>query len=485
MASEETSALQIAQIQIHALEKRLWALPTAFERPECLLDAQDDFSALHEFLVTRCQKPSTHKAMTSAIRKLLVFMRLRRLNGLHTIKLRHCSEFQKWLQNPEPDIVFHSGRPPTYWLSRENRPNPDWRPFKGPMNAVTAQQTVNRLSTMFQFMCDAGYLTGNPWKLAQAITKDTRIGQHGDASHSDRELPFSCIEVIRHYLHFGEGFEDEAAGLGPDHPVLPRLEARVFARRRWIFYFYFYTAARVSSGCFATLDDIYLDSRENAMLSLIVKGQGVKRHSVPWVSDLQDEYYRYRSAMGLPAMAVKPHTSVPKPRDKRANGAGPRHLILRLGAGDSTKDSEPMSYDAIYREIKELFEYVHRWALRHPELGLTDRELAILERASGHWVRHGTAALMGSYAKEQLGHRYESTTQSYQVAKRQAQIARLQSIGELAVEDDALLGLLEAPEEERIRWWAKLAESYIAAGTALAENRKQELLSRLMNLPTQ
>ncbi|WP_108126738.1 hypothetical protein [Saccharospirillum mangrovi] len=478
----ETSPLLQAQYQIHALEQGHWGSPGAAGRPMSLLAAENDFEAIHEYLVAKCQKPTTHKAMTGAILKLLVFLRVQGLDSLQSIKLRHCSEFQTWLQHPEPAFVSSAGKPPPYWLTLENRPNPEWRPFRAPMNAVTAQQTLNRISTLFQWMSDAGYLPGNPWKLTSALTEDTRLGQHGDAGKSERELPFSCIEAIRHYLDHGAAFTDDGQGLGPDAPRLPALAPRVFAHRRWIFNFYFYTAARVSSGCLATLDDIFLDDQDIPMLSLVVKGHGVKRHPVPWVPELQDEYYRYRAAMDLPAEPVRPRSSAPKPGEPSSTELAPRHLLLPLRLGRQRQASTSLSYSTVYAEIGGLFEYVQRWVDRHPELGLTDREKAILARASGHWVRHGTAALLGNYAQVQLGHRYESTTQSYQVAKRQAQIARLQSIGELAVEDDALYALLEAPDEDRLRWLMVLAESYIKADNIGADDRKRELVHRIANL---
>lgn len=49
------------------------------------------------------------------------------------------------------------------------------------------------------------------------------------------------------------------------------------------------------------------------MLSLIVKGHGVKRHPVPWVPELQDGYYRHRAAMDLPAVAVRSKHQPPSP----------------------------------------------------------------------------------------------------------------------------------------------------------------------------
>lgn len=91
------------------------------------------------------------------------------------------------------------------------------------MNAVNAQQTLNQFSTLFQWMSDAGYLPGNPWQLTSALTKDTRLGQHCDTVKSSRELTFSCIKAIRHYLDHGAEFEDDGQGLDADAPPVANI----------------------------------------------------------------------------------------------------------------------------------------------------------------------------------------------------------------------------------------------------------------------
>lgn len=368
---------------------------------------------------------------------------------------------------------------PGVLLTKENAPNPAWRSFRAPMNHVTAQQTVNRLSTLFRWLSEAGHLRGNPWKLPDKITQNTRVSQVGDDTKPDRELPSACIEAIRHYLDYGARFE---VSWSQTERVLPKLSPRVFARRRWLFYFYFLTAARVSSGCNATLDDIYRHKQHQVMLSLHVKGRGPKRHSVPWVAELQDEYYRYRAAMDLPAEPVRPRSKPPKMDEPVRHDLGPRFLFLPIKLTGFHKNPHPLSYETVYKEINGLFEDVSRWVARHPELGLSDDEEAILASASGHWIRHGTAALLGDYAREQLGHRYESTTQGYQVAKTTALVARLQRLGDTAVDDDALYALLEAPEQDRMNWLLILAESIIESNKVDSESRKQEILTRVRNL---
>jgi len=460
-----------AQTQLHRLEQRPAMSLANDDRRHSMLEADNDLTAIHEYLITKCKKPTTYKAMVGAIRKLLVFMQLNDLQSLRDFKLLHCSQFQDWLMDidgmlsKDADRLIYSadvkGRP-VFWLAKENRPNPAWRPFRKPMNEVTAQQTLNRVNTLFQWLCNAHYLTGNPWKITDKVSGKKRITEIGSGETMDklaRALPSEVLAAIRHYLDHGADFDDDANGLGTDAVPLTKLPSAVFARRRWFFYFYYYTAARVSSGLNATLDDIYNNDDDQVMLRLIVKGQGVKLHPVPWIEELESEYHRYRASIRLPAESVTPALSPPAIDRPIQHDLGPRHLILPLGL--KTYDLKPtaLSYSALYYQIDQLFIHVRRWVERHPELGLTPKHKRQLESASSHWVRHGTANLMGPSAKDQLGHAHESTTQEYQTEKRAVQIARLKSMSDDTVDDERFFELLEADDDTKRRWIAVLEDS--------------------------
>jgi len=461
-----------AQCQAYELENR----PNIIldNAAPSLLKADNDLDAIHEYLITKCKKTTTYKAMISAIRKLLVFMQLHEeLFALADWKLLHCSQFQDWLVDKDgvltkdaDQLIYDKtvGGSPVFWLKHENRANPDWRPFKKPMNEVTAQQTINRVATLFQWLNDAQYLAiGNPWKIADKVSYNKRLTDIGTGEHKtkiERALDWDVIQAIMDYLKNGMFFKDDASMLEPDAPVLKELVVSTFARRRWIFYFYFYTAARVSSGLTATLDDLYLDpATGHPMLRLIVKGRGTKTHAVPWISELDGEYHQYRRSLDLPADAVKPALNPPALDRELRHELGPRHLLLPLRLRGYRLNPKPRSYNNIHSEIKELFLYAHRWAVRHPRLGLDERQLLQLSQASGHWVRHGTASLLGDYAQEQLGHEHKTTTNDYQVAQRKAQIGRLNRIGDEAVDEEIFYQLLEADDETKRRWIAVLEDS--------------------------
>ncbi|WP_028672367.1 hypothetical protein [Saccharospirillum impatiens] len=230
--------------------------------------------------------------MLRDLRKFLVFLALEGLERLAEVKVHHCQAFQQWLVNPDPALCSgRAGRPPAFTRS-DGRLNPDWKPFRAPLSRVSANQTVNK------------------------------------------------IQAILHYLDHGTGFEG--------------VSDRRRAQWRWFFYFYLYTAARIRSGCTATLDDLYIDRKGFERLTLTVKGAGVRRKDVPWIPELEAEYHRYRAALGLPPIRLgKPHRrrhpEAPLPLDQ-----GPRYLLLPLTVTPDTRFAEALSYQSVHGHLVAL-----------------------------------------------------------------------------------------------------------------------------------
>lgn len=469
----QSDALITVQNELHKLDLAYERdkSPAPSNQPNLLINAHSDHEAVQKYLKARCKNKVTRKATFSAYCKLRVFMYTNQINFFSDFDSDVCDDFQDWLMNK--DDVLTKGPvnfiydkevkgKPSFWLEDSNTPNPAWRPFVKPMNDVTAQQTVARIHTIFQFLCDGNYLSGNPWKLVSPITNRKLLTEIGSGEFTDkleRELAFEVIQAIFHYLDHGQDFEDDATGLSPDEPILKKLDPVIFARRRWFFNFYYLTAARASSALTATLDDIYLDKDGDKMLRLQVKGKGATFHAVPWFSQLENEYYRYRSSMGLEATSIKPAKTPPPVDRKIKHHLGPRHLFLPLKLGTYEKKPKPITYSAVYHQIDQLFLYVRRWVDRHPEIGLKESHRHQLDSASLHWIRHGAANRMGEYASEQLGHRYKATTAIYQTQRRKAQRAMLETIKDTPIDEEVFFKMLEADNETKRRWIKVLEDS--------------------------
>lgn len=442
------SALRSAQRQIMAFEltEADSVLSRKIDDSRLLIEASNDREAIGRYLLIRCTKGTTRNAVQRDLRKLAVFMHLQHLRGLSDVNAEHCTAFQAWLMAPAPALCSGNvGRPPglTVKTDRGQIPNPDWRPFRAPLSPVSTNQTVDKIKAMYAWLVKAGYLDGNPWELIPPVTKATTTTKDETEDGDARELPLRCIRAVLHYLDHGAGYKN--------------IGDRRFAQWRWLFHFYLYTAARLTSGCTATLDDIYRDRKGNNQLTLTVKGTGIRRKDVPWIPELESEYLRYRTALGLPLIAIKKgsrrrQVNSPLPTDK-----GPRHLLLPLTVSDKTEVSEPLTYHSVHGHIVDLFRTAREWAIDSPALHLEEWELSILEDATGHWIRHGTATLLGIHAKSQLGHSSSKQTDAYQAKEVEQHRHRLRHL--TSPEAPPYQALLNEALGVRVEWMKKLMAS--------------------------
>lgn len=444
---EASWPLRTAQLQILALEQAKADPSLSQVDPDKLLiDASNDREAIALYLLIRCGKPTTKKAVQRDLRKFAVFMHLENLRSLRDLKAEHCQAFQAWLMAPAPDLCAGKAcRPPglTVLKAGQKTPNPDWKPFRAPLSPVSTNQTVDKIKALYAWLVNAGYLTGNPWALIKPVTKATTTTKDETEDGDSRELPLRCIQAVLHFLDHGAGFG--------------QVEFRRFAQWRWLFHFYLYTAARLSSGCTATLDDIYRNRKGHNQLTLTVKGTGIRRKDVPWIPELEAEYLRYRTALGLPLIAIKKGSRRRQPNDPLPSDQGPRHLLLPLTVSAKTKGSEPLTYHSVHGHIVDLFRTAREWAIESTELHLEDWELAILDDATGHWIRHGTATLLGIHAKSQLGHSSVKQTDAYQAKEAEQHRHRLRHL--INPEEPPYQALLDEELSVRVEWLKKLMGS--------------------------
>ncbi len=351
--------------------------------PGRLMAARDDNEAVAAYLDNRCRKPATRKAVLRDLRKLGFFMSWRGIERLSDFSIERCGQFQQWLLNPpsthclQPPEDLQDEQPVQKirfqpFILKSGHLNPDWRPFVGPLSPQATDQTIGKIKALFGWLTDLLYLPGNPWRGLDSAAAFRTIDQQ------TRELPIRCIQVILQYLKEAE----QNAGD-------PKSKKRL-AHQRWIFLLYLFTGSRATACTRATIEDIQFDRKGVLQLTLKVKGKGDATHRVPWIDALQYEHRRYQSAMGL-----RPGTT--------------NHLILSLR--DPMKD-QPVSYNSIQYNIKQLFRNAAGWAEFNTDL--ESWEIDLLLDASAHWIRHGAATLLDEHAQHQLGHTSAAMTARYQ-----------------------------------------------------------------------
>lgn len=397
------------QQQLYLLERQSnLAAATSGDYDDTLIRANTDADALASYLRVRCQKATTRKTVLGAIRKLLVYMSLNNISTLADWKTDECEQFRQWLVAPPPDLC--SGNKPTpIWLKQDQVPNPNWKPFRKALSETAANQCIGKINALFQYLLKAGYLAGNPWQLVRNVGTQVKSIEDGE---TERELPLPVIRVVLQFLKESGDF------LG--------VSAAQRNRWQWWFTFYLYTGARLTSGCLATVEDIYTDRRGYKQLTLTVKGAGVRRKDVPWNTNLDTAYQNYRESIGLTPIILGTRKQRRSPNEPISPCLQFAHLLLPLNLKAYT--DEPLSYAAVHKQIIQLFQMTRQWVLAN-NIELEEHELGILEDATGHWIRHGTATLLGpELAQQQLGHSTRKQTEDYIAAKRETHLLRLSSL---------------------------------------------------------
>lgn len=235
-------------------------------------------------------------------------------------------------------------QPAERWISNTKWPRSDsrWRPFSGPLSAVSANHAFRVVKALLEFAKDAGYLQRNAGALVGNIKtrRDARV---------TRYLPPDAIDYVR-----------TAIDAMPERTVAA---GKRQARDRFLFLAYISTGARLSELTGASMGSIYTTADGRWWLDVV--GKGDRQRRLPVTMALLGVFRSYRAQYGL-----LPETA----RDD------PMPLVLATrGTG-----SEGVTDEAVSKAIKSLFRQAAATAAMN---GQADTASA-LSNASAHWLRH-------------------------------------------------------------------------------------------------
>lgn len=246
--------------------------------------------------------------------------------------------YDDWLENPtvHPD-----------WKER------GWVLFKGPLSPSSRQQAKRILLGLFRWLCECGYLSGNPFAVVRS-SKEKKVKRQAQKDSLDRYIEHDL------WLWFQSHLDEMEPQQGDE------LEQLRFERKRFIVTFLYWTALRRFELAKATLGDIAL---QGDIWILNVAGKGhVDEESPDEVTLLppaMDALRRYLRARGLPAAPDRNDDDVP--------------LVAAL-------NGSPITGDYINRLLKEIFEAASQDAVKvNPDWK------DALERITAHWMRHSFA----------------------------------------------------------------------------------------------
>lgn len=318
-----------------------------------------DVQALQAWVQAAANSDATRKSYEREARRFLLWLQLER-GGRQLIdcKLDDALAYRAFL-------AFI----PEGWISRAKAApgTAGWTPFKGQISAASQAQAMTIIGAWFDWLVNAEYLRGNPWRL---IKKAGQVRAEDSRALDTKAITERAMGEIEAFI--------ERQDPSP---------AR--ARARFILSFLSSTGLRSAELLSASVGDIRTEA-EGVFLRVTGKREKVRDvllvdHAVQVV----DDYLHSRGLGGVE------HAPADAP------------LLSSLQDG-----MRPVGYQTLYKTTRRWMERAVMFS------GLTQAEKSRLAGASAHWLRHtfGTRAVaLGTpfdVVQAQLGHVSINTTMS-------------------------------------------------------------------------
>lgn len=287
------------------------------------------------------------------------------------------------------------------------RTSANWRPFHGPLKPSSAHHASVVIGAFFSFLCEANYLSGNPWPVIrkkksqhQVITEHKLIAPSaGTEAGSPEQVqsptpPDSSGRVEFHVLQQITQFLEQKADASSGR------EKAKFERMLFVFRFLFATGVRREELAQLRMWDMY--SQRNIRTQQVkwlirVIGKGGKERLIGANPVARQAIIRYHQSLGMPGIF-----------------AGNKMPMLRpLAMGKKSESTNPLTSQVVYSTVLHAVSLVlEENVLESSE----DRENVKNACLSPHWFRHMLTtygAQMGiplDKMQQQLGHDSIETT---------------------------------------------------------------------------
>ncbi len=360
--------------------------------------ADTDWDAVQEFLVQKGKSAGTQRLYAKEAERLMLWAVLERGKPLSSLTLTDLQAYREFLQNPQPAARWCGPKAP--------RESPNWRPFVGPLGDSAVNTSLAALNSLFTWLCNAGYLAGNPMGLLGRKPKTT----------TDKDSA-----KVQRYL--GEESWLAVTTALDNLPTATRAEEAFAERARFVCAFMYLLAPRageMETHCMGS----FFEERNHWYWHVV--GKGSKEASLPVPDDMFDALRRYRLFLGLPSVPRQGETTplvlslstmlralqakdgtLPAPRGAASNWRPPKPLAI-------VSTARHLTARQLNRVLKALFEQ----AVAHLPSEYADKAVQ-LQQASAHWLRHTSitakvdAGMDVRYVQKDARHSDIRTTQRY------------------------------------------------------------------------
>jgi len=301
----------------------------------CQIAARNDMEAIQCWLGEYEDSPQTFRNYRKEAERLLLWGILEQQKPLSSLTREDFQDYEAFLKNPQPT---------ERWCGpRATRFSEQWRPFLGALTPGSQHQAMVIINALFSYLCNAGYLHGNPLSLIR------RRRRH-------QPTPAKTLKVERF-------LEQDVWTFLLEHlenmPVSAKRDRQRLERLRFLLALFYLLGPRVSEVATHTMGS-FKEIRGKWWWEVVGKGNKLER--IPVNQAMLMALKRYREFYGL--------DELPSPEEMT-----PIAMNLSGRAG--------ITANMIYRLVKEFFQ---QSAI---ELAFIDAHKAKkLQKASTHWLRH-------------------------------------------------------------------------------------------------
>lgn len=352
------------------------------KRSEILISADNDVDAIAEWINRYRHSPHTFSAARKDAERFYLWIRQKN-RSLREVKKADCEEYRDFLGNPTPAGLWCGSAKPR--RNKNGLANAEWKPFVGPLKDSSVRQSCRQLFGLYEFLSNAGYINGNPWRLLVR-----RAAPKSQIEIVERFLDKEAMMILRAYI--------ESLQYGNNY------ERKHYPRVRWIFSLLYLSAARRAEFTSAKMGDV---RRVNGKWWWKVLGKGSIYGDIPVNEEFLFELSLYRASIGLNAL---PSANEPTP--------------LLCDIFGKNKNITPST---LYKVVKQV--------LKGAADQCKNEDCANkLRQASTHWMRHTAATDQANSGNtdlinvsKNLRHASISTTSIYVHADREKRHAQTES----------------------------------------------------------
>ncbi len=348
---------------------------------EKLIHADNDIEAIKTWLMQFIGTKTTFANYRKEVERFLLWC-MDRNKTLKQLKFEDVLAYRYFCQNPQPYEKWVSNK-------RYSRKSQLWKPFSHEcgLSKSSLKLAETTLSSLFSWLCNAGYLSANPFKLQKITAKPHDITRR----YLDEDIWQAVLNAVNFNLKTADTKKKLADAI----------------KLKWVVSLFYLTGIRISEAINNSLDNFKQEQYgEKNSWWLYITGKGNKMRKIPVHPELIEllKLYKYH------------YLDVDMNDNHKTDNLA---LVCKVKYKNSQKEITAVTRASLHNWIKSIFELAKNFILKHEEYEKFRNHLYLLDKASAHWIRHTTWTHMANknidlrFIRDNAGHSSISTTNIY------------------------------------------------------------------------